>query len=194
MLKLLPSVCSANNMVLQEEQQRKIRNVVNPLKTESSTFLAHQRQQSFLNKSLVHSTSHGLHHTPVSFGSQPPSYSQPFHNNPGNRRSTLQCNYCRKPGHAIDKCYKIQRMRGQNDRGRRLAATVQQNDSEVSFTDSSSTQSTGLLALTSEQYEQLIPLLSKQNIEVTTNLENQQSAAYLAGKSFSLLNTQPEMK
>jgi len=91
-------------------------------------------------------------------------------------------------------CYKLQRMRGQNNRGRRLATTVQHNDSGVSFTDSSPAQSTRLQALTLEQYKQLITLLSKQNMEATPNLENPQSAAYLAGKSFCLLTTQPKMK
>ena len=77
----------------------------------------------------MHSTmpsSQGSHHGPNHVGSQPPNYLQPFHSNPGGRRSNVQCNYYRKPGYTIDKCYRLQRMKGQDDRGRRLAASVQQ--------------------------------------------------------------------
>jgi len=176
----LPTVSQANSIVLQQEQQREIKNVANPLEVDSSAFLVHQRQQSFPNRSLNHPTMHptvpssqGSHHGPNHIGLQPPTYSQPFHNNPGGIRSNVQCKYCRKPGHTIEKCYKLQRMRGQGDKGRRLAASVQQSDSGMPFIESSSVQPTGHHTLTSEQYEQLIALLSKQNMEVTPNLENQ---------------------
>ena len=63
-------------------------------------------------------------------------------------------------------------MKGQGDRGRRLVASVQQSDSGMSFLESSSIQPIGHHILTSEQYEQFIALLSKQNMEVTPHLEN----------------------
>jgi len=46
--------------------------------------------------------------------------------------------------------------------------------------------------LTSEQYEQLLALLSKQNWQVTPNVEASHSA-YLAGKLYCLLSTQPKL-
>ena len=43
-LNPLPTMSQASSMVLQEEQQREIKNVANPLEIESSSFLVHQRQ------------------------------------------------------------------------------------------------------------------------------------------------------
>ena len=50
-------------------------------------------------------------------------------------------------------------------------------------------ESVGNHTLTSEQYEQLLALLSKQNMQVTPNVEASHSA-YLAGKLFCLLTAQ----
>ncbi|KAJ8431076.1 hypothetical protein Cgig2_033684 [Carnegiea gigantea] len=153
--------------------------------------LSAKNKLSFTHPSLQNSQ--GLQHGSSSIGSQPTGHLQLSYNNLGGRKSTIQCNYCRKPGHTIDKCYKLQRLRGQNDRGRRLAASVQHSDSGLPVPEAASVQSTRQHTLTSEQYEQLIALLSKQNMEVTPNLENNQSA-FLAGKSFCLLTSQPEMR
>ena len=88
-----------------------------------------------------------------------------------------------------DKCFKLQRMRGGSiDRGKRIAAHVQQFDS----TESASEPTTGQHTLTSAQYEQLMSLLSKHNMAVTPNTEEQHSA-YLAGKSLCLFTAKPEV-
>ena len=196
MMNPLPTVNQASSLVLQEEQQREIKNVTNKFEMDSSAFLAHQRQHSLPNRSQTHPSlqnSQGLQHGSSSIGSQQTGHLQLPYNNLGGRKSTVQCNYCRKRGHTIDKCYKLQRLRGQNDRGRRLAASVQHSNSGLPVPKAASVQSTRQHTLTSEQYEQLIALLSKQNMEVTPNLENNQSA-FLAGKSFCLLTSQPEMR
>jgi len=98
--------------------------------------------------------------------------------------SSVQCNYCKKLDHTIEKCYKLQRKRnGENQsyRGRRLAASVQEVDIGI---EAASAHSSGHHTLSSEQCGQLLTLLSKQNMEVTPNVDNTQ-AAFLASKSFS---------
>ena len=104
----------------------------------------------------------------------------------------VQCNYCKKPRHTIDRCYKPQRQRndrGQLDRNRRVAASVQQTSIGADVTE---THSSGQHTLTSEQYTQLISLLSKQNMEITPHTDNSQ-AAFLAGKTFCFLSAQPSL-
>ena len=136
---------------------------------------------------------------PCGYGQQPNTtvQSQPYYNGP--RRplqqhlTSVQCNCCHKPGHTIDKCYKLQRLRndrGQNDRGRRLIASVQQSDSGFDAPDLASRTSTSQHTLTFEQHDQLLMLLSKQNMGVTPNLDMSQ-AAFLTGSHFvSLLLSQ----
>ena len=97
----------------------------------------------------------------------------------------MQCNYCKKPGHTIDKCFKLQRLRGQSDKGRRVAASVQQNDSLIS-SNMAPDSSTGQYTLSSEQYDQLLALLSKQQpLQVSSHLGDLASAC-LSGKFFCL--------
>ncbi|KAJ8423970.1 hypothetical protein Cgig2_008589 [Carnegiea gigantea] len=117
-----------------------------------------------------HYTSHG---TPVSsryppqathYGSQPPVQ---YHAIPTGRKPNVQCNYCRRPGHTIDKSYKLQSLRRQTKKGKRLAATAQNTGSGLPFVAIGSDHSTeqqgaiGHHTVTYEQYEQLIALLSK---------------------------------
>ena len=97
-------------------------------------------------------------------------YSQPYNVPSGGRRPNVQCNYCKKLGHTIDKCFKLQRQRNQSNQERRVAATAQQTDSATDLHNAASNQSSGHHTLTAEQYEQILALLSKQNMEVTTNI------------------------
>jgi len=133
-----------------------------------------------LNKSVSHADHSGM------------QYSQPYNVPSGGRRPNVQCNYCKKLGHTIDKCFKLQRQRNQSNQERRVAATAQQTDSATDLHNAASNQSSGHHTLTAEQYEQISALLSKQNIEVTTNAPSQHSG-FLAGKSFCLLFVKHEM-
>ena len=82
----------------------------------------------------------------------------------------------------------LKRLRGQNDNGKRVVALVQQLDSNGPILY----QSLGQHTLMSEQYAQVLALLSKQNMEVTTNVPTQHTS-YLASKSFYLLTAQPKL-
>ena len=162
MMNPLPSVSQASSIVLQEEQQRELRPVSFHSESESSAFLSQQRTQTLHNR-----PSHGPYN-PVQSSRIQPSSVQSYSNHhslprrvpqqQSNNNGTVQCNYCKKPGHTIDKCYKLQRQRndrGLIDRTRRLAASVQHN--EIS---QDSTPTTGH-TLTPEQYGQLLSLLSR---------------------------------
>jgi len=95
-------------------------------------------------------------------------------------------NYCKKPGHTIDKCYKLQRIKSQPHRGRRIAAAlVHQSENVLPFFESSATvpSTSGQHTLSSEKYAKVLALLSKQDVEITQPVESQH-ASYLASKSF----------
>ena len=70
-----------------------------------------------------------------------------------------------------------------------MVASVQQSDSLLPI-EPVSASSTGQHTLTSEQYEQLMTLLSKQNVVIAPHTEEHHSA-YLAGKSFCLFTAKP---
>ena len=105
-LNPLPTVSQASSMVLQEEQQREIRTIAPTSVTKSSGLLSHQRSYH-LNKSLTqHSISSGYGHLQHNL----PVQSQPYSS--GSRKplqhpNPIQCNYCRRPGHTIDKCFRL---------------------------------------------------------------------------------------
>jgi len=87
------------------------------------------------------------------------------------RKSSLFCDYCKRLGHSIDKCYKIHgypqkyKFKG----GRKTAALAQANDQDNMFT-TSEFHAPGLQrnltvpGLTQEQSSQLIALL--QNVQI----------------------------
>ena len=127
MMNPLPTVSQASSIVLQEEQQRTIKLPPIPVNNESVAFVSQQRTQNFHRNIAPYSAS------------MPPHSSAGFQSYPGmtkrsaqHQPNSVQCNYCKKLGHTIDKCYKLQRLRserGSLDRNRRVAASVQQTDS-----------------------------------------------------------------
>ena len=105
------------------------------------------------------------------------------------RRTSVQGNYCKKLGHTIDKCYKLQRIKGQPDRGRRMVATsVQQSENTPVVTDSAAIVPSGHHTLATEEYAKVLALLGKQDMDVTHNLDTPHNS-YLAGKPFCLLTS-----
>lgn len=64
MLNPLPSVSQASSIVLQEEQQKEIKNTIAPIQvdTDATAFLAHQRRQ-FLNRSVSRVDHSGLQYS-----------------------------------------------------------------------------------------------------------------------------------
>lgn len=119
----LPSIGQVYNLLLQEEAQREIHS--------SNNFLADAAANSVSR-----------------------SYPNQYRNkNSGDiRKSTLTCNYCKKPGHIMAKCYRLHGF--PNDfkftNSKKVAANVETN---VPAHQSSTT------GLTSEMYSQIISLL-----------------------------------
>ncbi|KAK9675775.1 hypothetical protein RND81_11G030400 [Saponaria officinalis] len=121
----LPSISVVYNNLLQEERQREIQN--------ASTFQTNSA--SFYAKNVNNSTAQKNH--PVLYQhNSAPLRSQNFqHSNSGtqfrrynfgqNTDGEIKCNYCKRPGHTIDKCRKLQ-----YNNKRRFAhnATVDEND------------------------------------------------------------------
>ena len=152
---------------------------------DATAFLANQRKQ-FSSRTVLNPSqyTHAVHPNL--------QYSVPFNAPSGGRKSNVQCNYCKKLGHTIEKCFKLQRIRSQSNHDKRVAATVQQSHSASDFDNTTTNQTSGHHTLTAEQYEQVLALLSKQNMEVTTNIPSQHSGL-LAGKAFCLLSTKSEL-
>jgi len=128
MLNPLPTVSQACSIIIQEEQQREIKVSLQP-ELGSSAFLSQQRvhttQNKFSNNSLPIRYPYSTTPHNFSYGSQQPfNHSQQSQNGSNTRRATVLCNYCREPGHTVDKCFKLQRMRGHNDKGKRMVAYV----------------------------------------------------------------------
>ncbi|XP_074375255.1 uncharacterized protein LOC141717027 [Apium graveolens] len=81
----LPTVSQAYSLILQEESQREI----------------HSRRHFSADSTSLNASTYKhqqSHQSGVSFHKKFAGDS---------RKVTLQCNYCKKPGHSIDKCYKL---------------------------------------------------------------------------------------
>ena len=139
MMNPLPSVSQASSIILQEEQQRVLKPAPFPINNEFAVFLSQQRTYNNQSKSFP-SQSH-LPRGNQSYSTSAPKRVMQQHN------ITVQCNYCEKRGHTIDKCYKLQRQRNERglvDRGRRMASSMQHNDSGIETTANQATsQATG---------------------------------------------------
>jgi len=134
----MPQIGQALSMVLQEERQREMQ-ISAPLLADSSALLSQQRASP---------------HPPSRPFSQQPSSLPPA------RRSPLFCNYCRRTGHSIDKCFKLQRIRGNTsagDRMSRVAATVHPADAPLPAPVAPAPQPAP--SFTHEQYTKLLAML-----------------------------------
>ena len=112
MMNPLPSVSQASSIVLQEEQQREIKPTPIPFDTESTAFLSQHRPQSFRSKNMAPNHSQPQH-SQLHHATRGQSYTHtglPRKSIP-QQQGSVQCNYYKKLGHTIDKCYKLQRQR-----------------------------------------------------------------------------------
>ena len=100
----LPNLSQTYNILLQEEAQREIHSGSNFM-TEAASLAVHSGTS----------------------GSYPSSAKRP---GVDSRKSNLQCNYCKKPGHLIDKCYKLHGFPAdfKFTKGKRFAAQAEVSD------------------------------------------------------------------
>ena len=114
-------------------------------------------------------------------------------------RKQLFCDHCKMIGHTVKKCYKIHGYPPGHrlSRGRRMATSVQiaddvqtNNVNCETYADAVNASMTTVPALTSEQYNQLMQVLSKYNTEQGQGSNDAATAAgFLAGKTYCFLST-----
>jgi len=146
----LPSVSQASNIVLQEEQQREIKPVPVHFNSDSAAFMSQQRAHSYHGRNIASHSTNNLTQPHPTTGTQSYSYPSMPKRALQPQPNGVQCKYCKKLRHTIDKCYKLQRQRserGQLNRSRRVAASVQQVDTSMEVTAG---HSSGQHTLTSE--------------------------------------------
>jgi len=171
MTHLMPKIGQALSMVLQEERQRELHTFAH-LISDSSAFLSQHRQK----------------HLP------PKQYSQPsyYNSTSSTRKTPLFCNYCRRNGHAIDRCFKLQRQRENSistEKGKRLVATAQHDEAPPS-----DPVQHNIPSFTHDQYTKLHALLNRHDLETSVSPGESLNAAMLAGKVFCFSVSNPRLK
>lgn len=106
------------------------------------------------------------------------------------RRNEVRCNYYKKGGHNIDKCFKLQRQRSVNDKSKRFAGTSQGTTLSTDFQAHMSTPNAqNQLNFTPEQYNQIMAMLNRCTLEQTQVPENHtQSSFTFIGNSLCLIS------
>nr|XP_018634297.1 uncharacterized protein LOC108949104 isoform X2 [Nicotiana tomentosiformis] len=111
--------------------------------------------------------------------------------------STIVCKYCKKPGHIIDKCYKLHGCppnvkSNRSPPPRRSVAHAEVDTSGVSAMSagpegaSAPEQSYPVSGLTKDQYSQLILL---QQSQLSSSISSTSSTNYLASANFASLKS-----
>lgn len=150
-------------MVFQEERQRELQTSSSIL-GDSSAFLSQHRTNNF---------PHQKQHT------------QQLTSTLSSRRTPLFCNYYRRNGHTIDRCFKLQRQKGNApiDRSRRVVATTQHEVPPV--TD----QEQCAPFLTPYQYDKLLAILSKHDLETSASTSGDSTGATMLASKVSCFST-----
>lgn len=167
MMNPLPTIAQSFSILIQEEKQREVR-PRNHLTTESTTLNAHGNTQFRTNYNTTGN-----------------KYNQQF--NRGNSSGLrLFCDYCKRPGHIKEKCYRLHGFppNFKFTKGKNAAAAAVQGgssdmlDNHLEGLNNMKVDDTGSLTLTKEQQSQLMHLLgSFQSGQVCENLGNITSGA-----------------
>ncbi|KAK9674206.1 hypothetical protein RND81_12G218200 [Saponaria officinalis] len=109
----LPKLSTAYNNLIQEERQREIRHTVQFQSDSASLYAKTGRNITSSNNNIsIQSTNVNNFKGKISNGGAQDG------------RNALVCNYCKKPGHSVDRCYKLQ------NRNIRFANNVHGGDQE----------------------------------------------------------------
>nr|XP_009804540.1 PREDICTED: uncharacterized protein LOC104249755 [Nicotiana sylvestris] len=171
MLTPLLSVNQAYSLLIQDEKQREIHVSQHPVE---NAFLAGNQQAHF----QMYANGEGK-----------------FKANLERKKNNLVCNYCKKPGHSIDKCYRIigfpstfkftksKKYHG----GPHNNATIMH---EENTTHSASTmgENTAGKGITQEQYSQLYQLLQQVKVQQNERISDANASANCAGKTINTPN------
>nr|XP_016467727.1 PREDICTED: uncharacterized protein LOC107790323 [Nicotiana tabacum] len=174
MIQPLSSLDTVYNILLQDEKQRQV--IPNTqFNSESASFNANSNINRF--PSQLSSTK---------------QYTQRVNFDSSNQKSntTLSCKYCKKPGHTIEKCYKLHGFppNFKFTKGKRsgTAASAEGQISESSALYSPTDQSFLIPGLTKEQYSQLMQLLNQSKLGDSMTQHILMGSANFAGSTSSL--------
>uniref|UniRef100_A0A1S4A6E3 Retrotransposon Copia-like N-terminal domain-containing protein n=1 Tax=Nicotiana tabacum TaxID=4097 RepID=A0A1S4A6E3_TOBAC len=136
----LPSIRQAYSLVIQDEKQREI-HATPAYSGESASFIATNQQGNFrrFNKNRMHKTS---------FES---------------KKYVGICSYCKKPGHSIQKCYRIHGFPAdfKFTREKRFQGVAQANKASFSNEENEQGSASGVQNLTKEDVAELLQLLQQ---------------------------------
>ncbi|XP_075092368.1 uncharacterized protein LOC142172605 [Nicotiana tabacum] len=145
----VPSLSKAHSMLLHDESQREVQVSRSPFLSESTSFHA--------KCTLVQNTSTNK------------SYSQKISFE--NKRSNIVCKYCRKPGHSVDKCYRLHGFPHdfKFTKGQKVVACVQLDDPRTdSFSAPEALPGSPVHGFSKEQYQHLMSLFQQSQISAAT--------------------------
>ncbi|XP_019255454.1 PREDICTED: uncharacterized protein LOC109234064 [Nicotiana attenuata] len=149
MISPLPSVSKAYSMLQHDERQRKT--------SPAPSFSSDSVSFSASSTSSTHSQNHG--------GQKP--FNQKIHFESKKSVQPMTCRYCKKPGHTIEKCYKLHGFPSdfKFTKNKRSASCVQAEGTNsapsISFMEQPSPVNHGF---TTEQYQHLLTLLKQSHI------------------------------
>ncbi|XP_019226901.1 PREDICTED: uncharacterized protein LOC109208274 [Nicotiana attenuata] len=185
-----PNIDRAYYLLLQEERQRGIQNMVHYPSDSGSFAVSTQRFNSTQAKPTTSTVNNTGGYT--------------FRTNQDNRRS-LNCNYCKKPGHTIDKYYKLHGYPlnfkpgyPQNFKQRRFQNSIQGNavTTDEGYGQVQSHDVEATIGIKHEQLTQLMELLQQVKIgqEATTNSETIANANCAGTCLSNLSNSQSNLR
>ncbi|XP_038679269.1 uncharacterized protein LOC119980584 [Tripterygium wilfordii] len=182
MINPVPDVNKAYNMLLQEERMQKVTSIHKSISEEAiamafKKFTSAGNTQNFKPNNKYNQSRNTDKQKRDSEQSSKSSYS--------NNKDNISCNYCKKEGHTIDKCFKIhgyppnssKRFKTNHAKGKSYST----NQVEGNTVD----QSTAV-ELTSDQCQQIVEFLKTKGNQEGASTENQQvmaTAAAVAGSS-----------
>nr|XP_016456703.1 PREDICTED: uncharacterized protein LOC107780652 [Nicotiana tabacum] len=157
MMSLVPSVEKAYSILIRDEKQMKINSSSQPFSSDSTSFIANSNSNSGPNQPNTTR-----------------NFTQRVNFEP--RRTTLTYKYCKKPGHTVDKCYKLygfpQDFRF--TKGKRVAACVQIESTNQTSPKPDSSQTEDIPhGFSKEQYAHLMSLFHQMQM----SSPNQQSTS-----------------
>ena len=166
MMSPLPTISQVYSMLVQEEKQREIRSSGHFL-GDSASLAVEAYKPTFAHKRRQENANSRFDKTEPRRAGQ----------------SNLFCSYCKKPGHSVDKCYRLHgfppNFKFRNPT--RIAALVQTHD--IDHTSDNQHTSVSVPGLTPEQSSQLMALL--QNVQLNTEAQGINQAPSSAFTSFA---------
>ncbi|XP_075074520.1 uncharacterized protein LOC142162108 [Nicotiana tabacum] len=171
MLTPLPSVNQAYSLLIQDEKQREIHVAQYPVET---AFLEGNQQTHFQK----YANGEGK-----------------FKANLEGKKSNLMCNYCKKPGHSVDKCYRIigfpstfKFTKSRKYHGGTHSNATIMHEENTALSANTMVENTAGKVITQEQFSQLYQLLQQVKIQQGEQSSDANASANCVGKTINAPN------